>query len=175
VTVIASHTAYKEQLLRGLVGLIPNLDLQIYGDRWTDPPRAPELKRHIRGRTLTGSRYAKAIRAARINLAITSWTGRIEVDETTTRTFEIPACGGFMLHERTPELLELYEEGREVAAFGSVEELVSKIEYYLAHPKERDAIARAGHARCVPAYSYEYRMKQFLAYARSGVAAHAND
>jgi spore maturation protein CgeB len=175
VTVIASHTSYKEKLLRGLVGLMPDLDLHIYGDRWTYPPRAPELRRHIRGMALAGSRYAKGIGAARINLAITSWTGRIEVDETTTRTFEIPACGGFMLHERTPELLELYEEGREVACFGSVEELASKIEYYLTHPVERDAIARSGHARCVPAYSYDERMKQILAYATSGVKAHATD
>ena len=171
VTVIATHTAYKEKLLRGLLGVMPDLDLHIYGGLWTDPPRAPELRRHIRGMALVGSRYAKAIRAARINLAITSWTGRIEVDQTTTRTFEIPACGGFMLHERTPELLDLYEEGREATAFGSVEELASKIEYYLAHPEEREAIARSGHVRCVPEYSYDQRIKQILAYATSGVAA----
>jgi spore maturation protein CgeB len=121
---------------------------------------------------LTGSRYAKAIRAARINLAITSWAGRVEVDETTTRTFEIPACVGFMLHERTPELLELYEEGREVTAFGSVEELASKIEYYLAHPEEREAIAHAGHVRCVPAYSYDSRVKEILRYHDSHSTAH---
>jgi hypothetical protein len=172
VTVVASHTLYKERLLRELVRLMPDLDLHIYGERWTDPPRAPELRRHIRGMALTGTTYAKAIGAARINLAITSWTGRIEVDETTTRTFEIPACGGFMLHERTSELLELYEESKEVGCFGSVEELASKIEYYLAHPEERDAVARAGHARCAPAYSYDQRMKQFLTYTRYGVRAH---
>ena len=173
VTVIASHTSYKEKLLRELLGLIPDLDLRIYGDRWTDPLLAPELRRHIRGIALVGSRYAKAIRAARINLAITSWTGRIEVDETTTRTFEIPACGGFMLHERTPELLELYEEGSEVTAFGSVEELASKIEYYLVHAEEREAIARAGHGRCVPAYSYDSRMKEILRYHDNYSTAHA--
>lgn len=165
VTVIANHTAYKEKLLGELIRAMPELDLHIYGSRWMDSPRAPELKRRIRGTALFGSRYAKAIAAARINLAITSWTGRVEIDETTTRTFEIPACGGFMLHERTPELLELYKEGREVTAFGSVEELASKIEYYLAHPEEREAIARAGHARCVPEYSYDQRMKQILSYA----------
>jgi hypothetical protein len=175
VTMIGSHTAHKEKLLQGLVGLMPKLDLHIYGERWTYPARAPELRPHIRGMALIGGRYAKAIRAARINLAITSWAGRIEVDETTTRTFEVPACGGFMLHERTPELLELYEEGREVTAFGSVEELASKIEYYLAHPEEREAIARAGHLRCVPAYSYDQRMKEILAYASSRGTAHAAD
>jgi len=175
VTVIASHTDYKEKVLLELIGLMPKLDLHIYGERWTCPPRALELRSHISGMALAGSRYAKGVRAARINLAITSWTGRLELDETTTRTYEIPACGGFMLHERTPELLELYEEGSEVAAFGSLEELASKIEYYLGRPEEREAIARAAHVRCVPAYSYDERMKEILAYATSHGAAHAAD
>jgi spore maturation protein CgeB len=122
---------------------------------------------------LFGMSYAKAIQAARINVAIMSWSNRREVDETTTRTYEIPACGGFMLHERTPELLEVYEEGKEVAGFGSPGELAEKIHYYLAHPAERDAIARAGHARCVPAYSYDNRVREILDYhqGRSAPAA----
>jgi spore maturation protein CgeB len=67
-----------------------------------------------------------------------------------------------MLHERTPELAELYEEGKEVDCFGSVEELAEKVDYYLAHPGERERIAVAGHRRCVPAYSYDQRMLQIL-------------
>jgi hypothetical protein len=164
VTVIGSHTSQKEQLLCQLVRRCPNLDLRIYGSRWLESSHSPELGPHIRGFPLFGSQYARALRAARISLAIMSGRveGVIQGDETSTRTYEIPACGGFMLHERTPELLELYEEGREVAAFSSIEELASKIEYYLAHPEERDAIARAGHLRCVPAYSYDERMKEIL-------------
>ena len=69
-----------------------------------------------------------------------------------------------MLHERTPELLEFYEEAKEVACFGSAEELAEKIQYHLAHPQECEAIARAGHARCVPAYSYDRRIKEILGY-----------
>jgi spore maturation protein CgeB len=61
-------------------------------------------------------------------------------------------------------VLELYYEGKEVACFASVEELAFKIEYYLAHPEERDAISHAGHIRCVPAYSYDQRMKEILRY-----------
>ena len=110
-----------------------------------------------------GDQYVRVLRAARINLAIMGITPEVH-DQTTTRTYEIPACGGFMLHERTPELLEIYEEGHQVACFSSVEELASKINYYLAHPQERDAIARAGHARCVPAYSYDSRVKEILDY-----------
>jgi hypothetical protein len=173
VTVIASHTAHKENILTALVKLMPGLDLHIYGDRWRASSHAPVLKRHIRGMGLFGSTYAKAVCAARINLAITSWSDRPEVDETTTRTYEIPACGGFMLHERTPELLDLYEEGKEVACFGSVEELADKIQHYLAHPQQREAIAHAGHARCVPAYSYDNRVQEILRYHETGLPVRA--
>ena len=67
-----------------------------------------------------------------------------------------------MLHERNSEVLELYKENEEVACFDSVEELADKIDYYLAHPEEREFIARAGHTRCVPAYSYDNRVAELL-------------
>src|SRR5260370_10490995 len=166
---MASHTLYKERLLGELVRRRPNLDLHIYGNGWLERSRCPELRPYVRGAPLYGSQYAKAIRAACICLGIMSGKvkGVSQGDETTTRSFEIPACGGFMLHERTPELLELYKEDREVACFGPVEELASKVEYYLTHPEERHAIARAGHARCVPAYSYDNRLKEILRYYQS--------
>jgi spore maturation protein CgeB len=88
--------------------------------------------------------------------------GASQGDETTTRTYEIPACGGFMLHERTDEVLELFEEGKEMACFGSIQELAEKINFYLAHPEERESIARAGYERCVPAYSYDHRMAEII-------------
>ena len=171
VTIVATHTAYKERLLAELVRRLPELDLHIYGNGWRERARSPELKPFIRGFAVCGSEYAKVIRAARICLGITS--GRVrgvtQGDQTTTRTFEIPACVGFMLHERTSELLELYEEGKEVACFGSAEELAEKIQYYLSHPAQRDAIARSGHARCVPSYSYDNRVREMLRYHSSVV------
>ena len=175
VTVVATHTAYKEQLLSALVQRFSYLDLHVYGDGWLQRSRCSLLKPYIHGVALHGSQYVKAIRAARICLGMVSGAvdGVTQGDETTTRTYEIPACGGFMLHERTSELLELYEEGKEVACFGSVEELASQIQYYLAHPHERQAIGRAGYARCVPAYSYDNRVKEILRYHQGKYAASA--
>ena len=71
-----------------------------------------------------------------------------------------------MLHERNFEVLELYREGEEIECFDSAEELAEKIEYYLADPAEREQIARAGYARCVPAYSYDNRMAELLRWHR---------
>ena len=60
-----------------------------------------------------------------------------------------------MLAERTDEQRALFEEGREAAYFGSFDELIDKIRYYLAHEDERARIAQAGHDRCMASdYSY---------------------
>ncbi len=161
---IATHTRRKEELLESLVERLPNIDLRIWGNGWVGRNRSSKLKAFIQGAPLNGSSYAKALRAFRINLAIMSGAveGASQGDETTTRTYEIPACGGFMLHERTDEVQELFEENKELACFGHEEELAEKIEYYLAHPEERARIAAAGYARCVPAYSYDNRMADII-------------
>ena len=44
VTVVASHTSHKEQLLSALVRAMPHLDLHIYGSRWVETSRSPELQ-----------------------------------------------------------------------------------------------------------------------------------
>ena len=164
VSVMATHTPYKETVLEELVSLKPEIDLRIWGNLWAEHCRSPRLKKFIQGMSVIGTSYAKAIKLARINLAIMSGIvqGASQGDETTTRTYEIPACGGFMLHERSEEVLDLFEEGKEIACFGSVQEMVEKIDYYLAHSDERRAIALAGHERCVPAYSYDNRMAEII-------------
>jgi len=161
VSVVATQLPMKEKLLEELLSLRPKLDLRIWGSQWDEYCRSNLVKKFVRGWTVTGTRYAKILSAARINLGLMGVTPEIK-DETTTRTYEIPACGGFMLHERAPEVLRLYQEGKEMAAYGSVDELAQKIDYYLAHPDERQAIAQAGHQRCVPAYSYDNRMLEIL-------------
>jgi hypothetical protein len=168
VGVVATHTRAKEELLTELVTLRPDIDLRIWGGLWNEKSSSAKLQRCLEGAPLYGTSYAKALKAFQINLAIMSGPvpGSSQGDETTTRTYEIPACGGFMLHERTDEVLELFVEGEEMACFGSAAELADKIDYYLAHPEERAAIAAAGHARCVPAYSYDNRMQELLRWHR---------
>lgn len=155
---IGAWSPRKQPILERLVELRPDIDLHIRGDRWQN---SPKLARFVRGEAIFGEQYIRAIQATGINLGIMGITDAVR-DETTTRTYEIPACGGFMLHERTLEVLELFEEDKEMACFGSVEELAEKIDYYLAHPEEREAIAAAGCRRCVPAYSYTERVRRIV-------------
>jgi spore maturation protein CgeB len=105
-------------------------------------------------------RYAVAIAESRVALG---FVREICPDEHTTRTFEIPAIGGFMLADRTKEHLEFFEEGREAEFFGSDEEYLDKLKYYLNNEVARDRIARAGHERCTRSgYSYDDRIRSIL-------------
>ncbi len=104
--------------------------------------------------------YAEAIGATRINLAFLRKSNR---DLQTTRSVEIPACGGFMLAERTAEHQGLFAEGVEAAYFEGTEELIAKTKHYLAHEEERARIADAGRARCLrDDYSYAGRLRAAL-------------
>lgn len=108
---------------------------------------------------LMGDDYAKALCGAKINLCLLSqWFG----DKSTARSIEIPACGRFMLAERTDEHLSLFQEGLEAEFYSTREEMVEKINFYLAHDAARETIARAGRARCLADYSNKMRLRDLL-------------
>ena len=81
-------------------------------------------------------------------------------DLQTSRSFEIPACGGFMLAERTEEHRMYFEEDKEAAYFDSFDELISKLRFYISHESVRLRIARAGYQRCLDSpYRYTDRAR----------------
>jgi spore maturation protein CgeB len=81
------------------------------------------------------------------------------------RTFEVPGAGGFLLTEWAEDLDRYYTPGREIATFRDLDELEDKIRHYLAHPTERDAIARAGHERTRSEHTYDQRLAEVLEFA----------
>lgn len=136
---------------------------------WARGKAAPNLR--IEGRPLWADEYARAISATRINLG---FLRRVNRDRHTTRSVEIPACGGFLLGERTPEHLELFREGTEAEFFDSDGEMLEKVRWYLGHEEDRARIAAAGWRRCHEGgYANDHRMAAVLEYTRSARVARA--
>jgi glycosyltransferase involved in cell wall biosynthesis len=149
VSFVGTWSPKKQYLLEKVVRALPEIKLRIWGEQWEKANSS--LARWWQGRGSHGAEYAKALVGSRINLAILSEVrkGASSGDLTTSRTFQIPATGAFMLHERTAELARYFTENEECAAFGNEGELIEKIKYYLSHDAERDSIARSGRQRAL--------------------------
>lgn len=136
------------------------IEIRVYGGNWIrrGRKRVPELK--IEGKAMIAGDYAKVICAFDVNL---HFLRKINRDQQTTRSIEIPACGKLMLAERTPEHLTLFEDGKEAVFFESDDELSDKTEFYLKNPALAKKIGQAGRERCLRScYSNYHRIKHIL-------------
>lgn len=150
ISFIGGWSPSKERYLCDLASNYINIDLKIWGPRW-ESANCYKLKPSIQGVPIFGDFYALGIGASKINLGLLQDQQGFAKhgDQVTSRTFHIPASGGFLLHERTPEVMGYFEEGKEFACFNSSDELIEKVRYYLANEEERLKIAKAGYERCL--------------------------
>ncbi len=115
--------------------------------------QSPELQRQV---------YSSAAISISIHLA-EPWEEVIRT-QASPRVFEIVACQGFMLSDRTQDLGELFTEGAHYAGFDNAEEIREKVEYYLKHPPERQKIASNGYDHLLRHHTYEHRIRGLLEY-----------
>lgn len=88
-----------------------------------------------------------------------------QADIVTMRVFDIMACGGFVLAEYSRDLDELFEIGKEVEAYHTLDELLSKASYYLDHRGEALEIAERGREAVRNNHTIEKRVKYMLSVA----------
>jgi spore maturation protein CgeB len=85
-----------------------------------------------------------------------------EVEGVNCTLFEAAGCGAFQISDWKPSLPELFEPEREVVTFRTRQELKAKVDYYLAHPAERQEIADRAYARAHREHTYEKRLEKML-------------
>lgn len=160
---IGNYSLKKDKILATMKEKLPELNLKIWGGHW-GRNQYNAIHKCICHRRIHGDLYALAIQHSKINIAILSEQGgsASSGDQITARTFEIPACSGFMIHERTEEFLNYFEEGKTAACFGDAEELADKIDYYLRNSEERKRIAEAGFKYVWKNHSVDKRAKFIL-------------
>jgi len=164
VVFIGTWSPKKEILLAHLKHSLPGINLRIWGIYW-EKSTSPVLTTSIVGDEILGYEYTKALMSASICLGFLSEArkGASSGDLITSRTFNIPACGAFMLHERNEESIRYFKEDEEAAFFDSPEELVQRVEFYLPKTERRKEIAVNGQRRCVESgYSIDDRMKHVI-------------
>ena len=119
--------------------------VSISGDKlWKSRLQPDALAALYTGGELYGAAYREAIWDAKVNLSFLTHSNQ---DEFAHKSFEIAACGGFLLAERSTGHLERFDEDQEAVFFSGVAECAEKLRRYLPDAAARGRIAAAGQAR----------------------------
>ncbi len=134
------------------------IEVACFGHGWQNGPIASaDILRIIRNSAIS------------LNLAnsVRVWEGIVprQTNQIKARTFEVPGAGGFLLTEWADGLERCYVPEKEIAVFHNPNEAAEKIRYYLAHPAERDVVARAGYERTLAEHTYDRRLAEVLNFA----------
>ena len=79
------------------------------------------------------------------------------------RVMDILGAGGFCITNYQAEIAEYFENGVDLVWYEDMNDLVQKVDYYLMHDEEREAIARRGHEKAKELFSYERQLKRIFA------------
>jgi hypothetical protein len=150
VSFVGCWSPEKEARLLFLLRALPEVRVKVYGMGWNYA--SAEFKRTLGWnlkRAVFGDELSLVYCASKVNLGLLSCStsdSRTK-DQTTARSFQIPACRSLMLHEDTPEIRSYFEADREVLLFSSNEEMVSKIDWALRFRLKRMEVQHGGYER----------------------------
>jgi len=110
--------------------------------------------------SIYGIDYREVINRSRIMLGFMTQSN---FDEYSRRSFEISACGSFLLSQRSNFQKRFFRENKEAVYFDDVSECADKINYFLDHPEQRRAIEISGYRRVKELnFNNDYLLKRIL-------------
>ena len=175
VTFVGQVYGERREVIDGLVD--SGLPVQTWGTgwqvrRWHRAAARIPVMRNVGGRQLLARAQASTrcdqmqmieiFGTSRVNVNLTesSQTGEAQIKG---RTFEVPACRGFLLTGGAQDLESYYEPDREIVVFHDTTDLKDKARFYLSHERDRARIASAGYARTLAEHTWERRFSAILA------------
>jgi tetratricopeptide (TPR) repeat protein len=120
------------------------LDVDLFGPGWGEDTYIPFYD------------MVRIFSQSRINLNLSS-SSTITSRQIKRRIFEVTGCRGFLLTTPADNLEEYYEPDKEMVFASSLEELIDKSSYYLAHEREREEIAQRGYERTLAEHTWTHR------------------
>lgn len=83
-------------------------------------------------------------------------------DDLIMRVFEVMGTGSFLLTNWVPTIEDVFEDGKHLVLYRSLDEAVDKIKYYLKHDDEREKIAQAGYEEVIAKHKIQDRVDVIL-------------
>ncbi len=107
----------------------------------------------------TLSEMPKVFHLSKINLNITIKPIQSGLS---LRIWDVLGCGGFLLTNYQSEIPEYFEPGKDLDCYESLEDLSSKVAYYLKHDDIRLEIAENGYRKVKQFHTYRHRLTEMI-------------
>lgn len=155
VSFVGGHSPRREHLLRTVAD--QGISVHVFGNECWRSVMHPRL---IYGGYASNREDCPRIYgASKINLNITS---EQLLTALPVRVFDVLACGGFLLTDERNDAHTLFTPDRELVLYRDADHLVALLHHYLAHEKERRAVAEAGCRRVERDYSMDHLLTGML-------------
>lgn len=83
-------------------------------------------------------------------------------EDVNMRCFEALATKSFLLTDWVPSIEDLFEDGKHLVLYRTMDECIEKAKYYLAHDEEREKIAQAGYEHVLKNHTIQDRVNIIL-------------
>jgi spore maturation protein CgeB len=153
---ISRHHGKAVPLLEYLATSTP---IEFFGYGAKTLPRSSPIRKRHHGEVWGLDMY-RAL--ARSKVTLNRHINVAENNANNMRLYEATGMGALLITDRKDNLGEIFEVGKEVVAYSTPEEAAELIRYYLDHPEEATAIAKAGQARTLREHTYRHRMEELV-------------
>lgn len=159
VSFVGSVFADHRQRIALLEAVAERFDLKLWGARPQSLSASSPLHRCFQGE-VWGVEMYQALRRSRITLnSHIDFAGN---EAGNMRLFEATGVGTFLLTDFKDNLHTLFEPDREVSAWRSIPEALTKIEHFLQDNDARERIAKAGQAKTLGQHTYRERVSEII-------------
>jgi len=135
--------------------LSESFDTHIYTA--SDTSLIPKINNHGTCNTLT--EMPLIFNQSKININTTSKAIRSGIP---LRVFDILSCGGFIVSNYQPELMEYFTPGQDMVMYSSLDECLDLCRYYLERDSERKEIAVSGYETLCKFHTYKIRLAKMI-------------
>lgn len=135
-----------------------NVKFVVCGAGWE---KYPEFKPYHLGE-VNHEQFIRLINESKINICLSkNYFGGVHILE---RFFEINACRSLCLTEYAESYFPTFKEGKDIVTFKNKDELLKKVQYYLKHDDEREAIANSAYKKTIKSFSNIELIRKAVAY-----------
>jgi spore maturation protein CgeB len=152
VSFIGKYFPHRERFFQSL-----SRPVRIWGPDWQEESSLPDRANIV---SLDPKHKPLVYAASKINLHLRA--GHQQVHGFSSRIYEVPLCGGFILAEATQDLEECFVVDHEIAVFRTAEEARDKIDFYLGNEHARTQMSDRLRARILKEYTLENTVARFL-------------